>query len=103
MIIKSKRSMKLYSSSSPSELIISKSFDKGSSFRYVNISSSYMGYYELHSYRIKVIDNDNEEFDIEAYRIQNTKEIFVKGILGTELRERTTWKEAFEGDCPIVV
>lgn len=62
-----------------------------------------MGYYELHSYRIKVIDNDNKEFIIEAYRIHNTKDIFVKGILGTEIRERTTWNEAFEGDCPIVV
>tara|TARA_B100001059_G_C17785545_1_gene556850 strand:+ start:1108 stop:1419 length:312 start_codon:yes stop_codon:yes gene_type:complete len=103
MIIKSKKPIKLYSSSSPNELIITKSFEEGTNFRYVNISSSYMGYYELHSYRIKVIDSNNEEFDIEAYRIQNTKEIFVKGILGTELRERTTWKEAFEGDCPIVV
>ncbi len=103
MIIKAKKPMKLYSSSSPSELIISKSFEKGSNFRYVNISSSYMGYYELHSYRIKVIDNDNEEFDIEAYRIHNTKDIFVKGIIGTEIRERTTWHDAFEGDCPIVV
>ena len=103
MIIKSKKPMKLYSSTAPSELIISKSFEKGSNFRYVNISSSYIGYYELHSYRIKVIDNDNEEFDIEAYRIQNTKDIFVKGILDTKIRERTTWNDAFEGDCPIVI
>ena len=103
MIFKSKRPLKLYSTASSSELIISKSFEEGTSFRYVNISSSYMGYYELHSYRIKVIDNDNEEFDIEAYRIHNTKDIFVKGIIGTEIRERTTWHDAFEGDCPIVV
>ena len=62
-----------------------------------------MGYYELHSYRIKVIDNDNEEFDIEAYRIQNTNTIFVKGIQDTNIKERTTWHDAFEGDCPIVI
>ncbi len=103
MIIKSKKPIKLYSSSSPSELIISKSFEKGSNFRYVNMSSSYMGYYELHSYGIKVLDNNNEEFDIEVYRIHNTNTIFVKGIQDTKLREKTTWSDAFEGDCPIVV
>lgn len=103
MIFKSKRPMKLYNNSKPNELIISKTFEKGTKFRYVNISSSYAGYYELHSYRIQVIDNDNEEYSIEAYRVQNTKTIYVKGIQDTNLREKTTWNEAFEGDCPIVI
>ena len=103
MLFKNKKPMKLYSSSSPSELIISKSFKEGSNFRYVNMSSSYTGYYELHSYRIQVIDNDNEKFDIEVYRIHNTKDIFVKGILDIEIRQRTTWNDAFEGECPIVI
>ena len=103
MIFKSKRPMKLYSSAKPDSLIVTKTFEKGSNFRYVNISSSYMGYYELHSYRLQVIANDNEEYNIEAYRIHNTNTIFVKGILGNEIRERTTWDEAFEGDCPIVI
>ena len=103
MIFKSKKNMKLYSSAKPDSLIVTKTFEKGSNFRYVNISSSYMGYYELHSYRLQVIANDNEEYNIEAYRIHNTNTIFVKGILGNEIRERTTWDEAFEGDCPIVI
>ena len=103
MILKSKRPMKLYNNAKSNELIISKTFEKGTNFRYVNISSSYMGYYELHSYRIQVIDNDNEEYNIEAYRVQNTKTIYVKGIQDTNLREKTTWNEAFEGDCPIVI
>ena len=103
MIFKSKRNMKLYSSAKPDSLIVTKTFEKGSNFRYVNISSSYMGYYELHSYRIQVIDNDNEEYNIEAYRVHNTKTIYVKGIQDTNLREKTTWNEAFEGDCPIVI
>lgn len=103
MIFKSKRPLKLYSTASSSELIISKSFEEGTSFRYVNISSNYMGYYELHTYRIQVIDNSNEAFDIEAYRVHNTNTIFVKGIQDTNLREKTTWNDAFEGECPIVI
>lgn len=103
MLFKNKKPIKLYSSSSPSELIISKSFKEGTNFRYVNMSSSYMGYYELHSYRIQVTDNNDEKFDIEVYRVHNTKEIFVKGILDTNIRVRTTWNDAFEGECPIVI
>ena len=49
------------------------------------------------------IINNNEEFYIETYRIHKTKSIFVKGILDANIRERTTWNDAFEGDCPIVI
>jgi len=103
MIYKNKKRIKLYSSLKDENLIISKDFDVNEKFKYVDMTSNYMSYYELHNYIIKVSDSKNEEYDIEAYRIHNTNDVFVKGIVGLNIRERITWNEVFEGDCPIVV
>ena len=98
-----KKSIKLYQKSKDNNILLSKEFTENSKLRYLSVTKSFHPYYELHNYQIEVEDNDKQLYEIEAYRIDKTKDIFVKNVRGLNTRQRIKWKEVFEGECPIVI
>ena len=98
-----KKPVKLYQKSKDNNILLSKEFSENSKLRYLSMTKSFHPYYELHSYQIEVEDNDKVLYEIEAYRINKTKHVFVKNVSGLSLNQRIKWNEVFEGECPIVI
>ena len=98
-----KKSIKLYEKSKNNNILLSKEFSENSKLRYLSMTKSFHPYYELHNYQIEVEDNDKVLYEIEAYRVNKTKDVFVKNVSGLSSIQRVLWEEVFEGECPIVI
>ena len=73
----------------------------GSKLKVTSIKESYHSYYELHSYRLNV-ENNNKQYVINCSRYKGTKFIEIRSSTSfNHNNEALNWQQVFEEECKI--